>query len=74
MAVKVTKLPGQVRMKYEDGSSPSGSLQFKTQTLSSIAPDATDEHIHQLRGLLDRVTVKQSTNLSRVLINELTEE
>lgn len=64
--MKITKMPGSLRLKYSAGTNAEGKEVFKNRTISNINPEATDEAVYALKALLAEVQEKPVLELFRV--------
>lgn len=72
--MKITKMPGSLKLKYSAGTNALGKEVFKTKLMNGIHPEATDDAVYGLRDLLAEVQTEPTTEFSRVENKFITEE
>lgn len=63
--MKVTKMPGSLKLKYSAGTNESGKEVFRTKVMGNIHPDATDDAVFALKDLLTAVQEAPVVELHR---------
>lgn len=62
---KSTETKGVVRQRYSGGTGMNGKEIFKFRTINNISPQATDEAIHEMRKLMNKVLQNVTLDLVR---------